>query len=59
MVPKKLYDPIEQGAVLLTKDDSDQAAKIWMGYLISEGAQSIIQQSGYGVAGIDSEASSN
>ena len=49
IVPQKVYDPIEQGAVLITKDNVNDSAKIWMGYLISDGAQSIIQQSGYGV----------
>lgn len=49
IVPQKVYDPIEQGAVLITKDNVNDSAKIWMGYLISEGAQSIIQQSGYGI----------
>ena len=49
IVPQKVYDPIEQGAVLITKENVNDSAKIWMGYLISDGAQSIIQQSGYGI----------
>lgn len=52
IVPAKLYDPIEQGAVLITKDNINDSAKIWMGYLNSDSAKSIIQQSGYGVYGI-------
>lgn len=50
IVPQKVYDPIEQGAVLITKESTNHSAEIWMGYLNSEGAQSIIQQSGYGIA---------
>lgn len=49
IVPQTLYDPIGQGAVLITKDEINDSAKIWMGYLISDAAQSIIQQSGYGI----------
>jgi len=49
IVPQKVYDPIGQGAVLITKENINDSAKIWMGYLISDGAQSIIQQSGYGI----------
>jgi len=49
IVPQKVYDPIGQGAVLITKENVNDSAKIWMGYLISDGAQSIIQQSGYGI----------
>lgn len=49
IVPQKVYDPIEQVAVLITRDDLNNSAKIWMGYLNTEGARSIIQQSGYGI----------
>jgi len=52
IVPQKVYEPIEQGAVLITKDNINDSAKIWMGYLNSDSAKSIIQQSGYGVYGI-------
>ncbi|MGB3365652.1 MAG: molybdate ABC transporter substrate-binding protein [Thermodesulfobacteriota bacterium] len=59
IVPQTVYDPIEQGAVLITKDNVNDSAKIWMGYLISEGAQSIIQQSGYGILNNTTISSSN
>ncbi len=59
IVPQTVYDPIEQGAVLITKDNVNDSAKIWMGYLISEGAQSIIQQSGYGILNNTTVSSSN
>ena len=52
VVPQKVYEPIEQGAVLITKDNINDSAKIWMGYLNSDSAKLIIQQSGYGIYGI-------
>ena len=59
VVPQSLYDPIEQGAVLINNDPLNESAKIWMGYLVSEQAQSIIRQSGYGVLAADDTVSSN
>ena len=59
IVPPTVYDPIEQGAVLITKNKINHSAEIWMGYLNSEGAQSIIQQSGYGIAQDTAVSSSN
>lgn len=55
IVPQKVYEPIEQGAVLITKDNINDSAKIWMGYLNSYSAKSIIQQSGYGIYGIEQD----
>lgn len=55
IVPQKVYEPIEQGAVLIIKDNINDSAKIWMGYLNSDSAKSIIQQSGYGIYGIEQE----
>jgi len=49
VVPAALHEPIEQGAVLINKDNVCDSSKIWMGYLSSDSAKSIIQQSGYGV----------
>ncbi|MEX0999548.1 MAG: molybdate ABC transporter substrate-binding protein [Thermodesulfobacteriota bacterium] len=49
VVPAALYEPIEQGAVLINKSEISDSSKIWMGYLSSDSAKSIIQQSGYGV----------
>ncbi|GJM14864.1 MAG: molybdate ABC transporter substrate-binding protein [Thermodesulfobacteriota bacterium] len=59
IVPQKVYDPIGQGAVLITKENVNDSAKIWMGYLNSDGARSIIQQSGYGILNSETVSSSN
>ncbi len=59
VVPQNLYDPIEQGAVIINKEPANQSAEIWMGYLGSDQARSIIRQSGYGILGADNTASSN
>ena len=59
VVPQSLYDPIEQGAVVISKEPANQSAQIWMGYLASDQARSIIRQSGYGVLGPDEIDSSN
>jgi molybdate transport system substrate-binding protein len=55
VVPQKVYEPIEQGAVLITKDNINDSAKIWMGYLNSDSAKLIIQQSGYGIYGTEQD----
>lgn len=49
IVPSEIYEPIGQGAVLLRSGTNNKSAETWMGYLSSNSAQSIIQQSGYGV----------
>jgi molybdate transport system substrate-binding protein len=59
IVPAKIYEPIEQGAVLINKDYVSDSSKIWMGYLSSDSAKSIIQQSGYGVLNNTTVSSSN
>ena len=59
IVPATVYPPIGQGAVLITKDNINHPAEIWMGYLNSEGAQSIIRQSGYGIQNQTAVSSSN
>ena len=58
VVPQELYPPIEQGAVILKKDDINQSSEIWMGYLGSDEARSIIRQSGYGLVENQATASS-
>jgi molybdate transport system substrate-binding protein len=57
IVPAALHEPIEQGAVLLSKDQVQEHSKLWMGYLRTDSAKSIIRQSGYSV--IDNEAVSS
>jgi len=59
IVPPEFYEPIEQGAVLIKQDQVKDSSKIWIGYLSSEGARSIIRQSGYGVLNDDTVSSSN
>lgn len=49
VVPAALHEPIEQGAVLLGKDQIKEPSQMWMGYLSSDSAKSIIRQSGYRV----------
>ena len=49
VVPKTVYPPIEQVAVIIKKDNINKSSEIWMGYLSSDSAKSIIRQSGYGV----------
>jgi len=57
VVPAPLYEPIKQAAVLLSKDQVQEHSKLWMGYLRTDSAKSIIRQSGYSV--IDNEAVSS
>ncbi len=59
IVPQAFYPPIEQGAVLVKTEPVNESARIWMGYLNSEGARSIIQQSGYGIIGSEEVTSSH
>jgi molybdate transport system substrate-binding protein len=59
IVPSEFYEPIGQGAVLITSGDNNKSAEIWMGYLSSDSARSIIQQSGYGVPNPETASSSN
>jgi len=49
IVPAALHEPIEQGAVLIKKDQIKEPSKLWMGYLRGDSAKSIIRQSGYSV----------
>jgi len=49
VVPAALHEPIEQGAVLINKSEISDYSKIWMGYLNTDAAKSIIRQSGYSV----------
>jgi molybdate transport system substrate-binding protein len=48
-VPAKLYSPIEQQAVLLSKGKDSKAAQAFLDYLKSEEAQAVIQSFGYEV----------
>ncbi len=49
VVPAPLHEPIKQAAVLLKKDPVQEHSKLWMGYLRTDPAKSIIRQSGYSV----------
>ncbi|MEK6224216.1 MAG: molybdate ABC transporter substrate-binding protein, partial [Thermodesulfobacteriales bacterium] len=49
VVPAALHEPIEQGAVLINKSGISDSSKIWMGYLNTDAAKSVIRQSGYSV----------
>jgi len=59
IVPAAFYEPIEQGAVLISKDQIKEPSQMWMGYLSSEGAKSIIRQSGYSVINTSPVSSSH
>ena len=48
-VPKHLYDPIDQDAVLLTRGQTNPAAKAFLQFLQSDPARKIIQSYGYGL----------
>ncbi|MEO1492962.1 MAG: molybdate ABC transporter substrate-binding protein [Pseudomonadota bacterium] len=48
-VPEHQHDPIEQGAVLLTRAADNIAARAFLDYLASEAAQSTIRDFGYDV----------
>jgi molybdate transport system substrate-binding protein len=48
LVPAKLYEPIEQQAVLLTRARDNAAARAFLTFLCSVRAREIIQASGYG-----------
>ena len=47
IVPQKLYDPLEQGVVLLKRGQNNAAAKAFMQFLQSAKARSIIEKFGY------------
>ncbi len=59
IVPQDIYQPIEMRAVLIKNEPMNDASKIWMGYLGSDSARSIIRQSGYGVIERSEASSSN
>ncbi len=59
VVPAALYEPIEQGAVLISKDQIKEPSQMWMGYLRTESAKSIIRQSGYSVINTNPVSSSH
>ena len=47
LVPNELYDPIQQGAVLLKQGKKQSAAQAFMQFLRSSSARKIIEQFGY------------
>ena len=47
LVPKDLYSPIRQDAVLLKKGENDEAAKAFLAFLKSPEARAIIEKFGY------------
>jgi len=47
IVPRHLYRPIRQDAVLLTRDHNNPATKALMAYLKSDNARRIIHTYGY------------
>ncbi|MDO6462079.1 molybdate ABC transporter substrate-binding protein [Granulosicoccaceae sp. 1_MG-2023] len=49
MLPRELYSPIRQQAVLLTKSAHKEAAGAWIEYLQSEPVRAIIERYGYGL----------
>lgn len=57
VLPQSFYEPIEQGAVQINNEPLNRSANIWMGYLVSDEAQSIIRQSGYSI--LENEALSS
>ncbi len=59
IVPQDIYQPIEMRAVLIKNEPMNDASKIWMGFLGSDSARSIIRQSGYGVIERSEASSSN
>jgi molybdate transport system substrate-binding protein len=50
VVPPNLYQPIEQGAVLLAPGRTDPAAQAFLAFLKSGQAAAIIEKAGYGMA---------
>jgi molybdate transport system substrate-binding protein len=48
-VPQELYEPIDQGAVLLKRGAENPAARAFMAFLSSAEASSVIEGFGYGV----------
>jgi len=49
LIPQAYYDPIEQGAVLLTQGTNNPAAQAFMTFLTRDEARDIIQSFGYTV----------
>jgi molybdate transport system substrate-binding protein len=47
VVPRKLYKPIRQNAVLLTPGEGNAAAQAWLAYLKGEKARAVIKAFGY------------
>ncbi len=47
LVPKNLYSPIRQGAVLLKRGQNNPAAKAFIAFLQSDSARQIIEKLGY------------
>lgn len=51
LVPTDLYPRIAQGAVLLTRGASNEAARAFIAYLKSPAARAVIERFGYGAGG--------
>jgi molybdate transport system substrate-binding protein len=51
MVPQDLYTPIRQGAVLLKKGESNEAAKAFLAFLKGPEARAVIEKYGYAMGG--------
>jgi len=47
LVPDSLYQPIQQGVVLMKKSADNQSAKTFISYIKSQGARNIFKQNGY------------
>ncbi|MBB5319744.1 molybdate ABC transporter substrate-binding protein [Marinobacter oulmenensis] len=48
-VPQRLYQPIEQQAILLRQGEDNAAARAWLGFLQTETARDIIRRFGYDI----------
>jgi molybdate transport system substrate-binding protein len=55
LIPESAYDPIEQGAVVLTRAKDKKAAQVWMEYISSAAGKAALRRAGYRIPGEDAE----
>jgi len=56
LIPESAYDPIEQGAVVLTRAKDKKAARVWMEYIRSAAGKAVLRRGGYRIPGEGAEA---
>ncbi len=51
LIPESMYEPIEQGAVVLTRAKNAKPAQLWMEYIQSDAGKAVLKRAGYRLPG--------